>query len=113
MSTHCLIAYLPLSLTFDYQMKLIRIFRNKYLIATIFFVVWMLFFDHNNIFLHFQYRKELKDLAESKKYYKEQIEKTRKDVDQIKTNPRWMEKVAREQYLMKKEGEDVFLIKEK
>lgn len=94
-------------------MKLIRLFRNKYLIATVFFVVWMLFFDHNNLFLHFQYRKELHELSDSKKYYKEQIEKTRKDVEQIKTNPHWMEKVAREQYLMKKEGEDVYIIREK
>ncbi len=94
-------------------MKLIRIFRNKYLIATIFFVVWMLFFDHNNIFLHFQYKKELNELTESKRFYKEQIDKTRKDVEQIKTNPHWMEKIAREQYLMKKDGEDVFLIREK
>lgn len=72
----------------------------------------MLFFDHNNLFLHFQYRKELKDLTESKKYYKGQIEKTQQDLELLKSNPLWMEKVAREQYLMKREGEDIFLIKE-
>jgi cell division protein FtsB len=94
-------------------MKLIRIFRNKYLIATIMFLVWMLFFDHNNLFLSFQYRKELKTLTYNKAYYKDQIEKTRKDVERIKTNPLWIEKVAREQYLMKREGEDIFVIKEK
>jgi cell division protein FtsB len=94
-------------------MKLIRIFRNKFLIATIFFVVWMLFFDHNNIFLSLQYRNELKSLTDNKAYYKDQIEKTRKDVERIKTNPLWIEKVAREQYLMKREGEDIFVIKEK
>ena len=90
-----------------------RFFRNKFVIATIFFVGWMLFFDHNNIFLSLQYRKELKSLTDSKVYYKEQIEKTRKDVERIKTNPLWIEKVAREQYLMKREGEDIFVIKEK
>ena len=93
-------------------MKLVRLFKNKFLIATIFFVVWMLFFDHNNIFLHFQYRQELNDLKKSKEYYKEQISKTRKEVELFKTDPRWMEKVAREQYLMKRDNEDVFVIKE-
>ena len=93
-------------------MKLVRLFKNKFLIATIFFVVWMLFFDHNNIFLHFQYRNELNDLKKSKEYYKEQISKTRKEVELFKTDPRWMEKVAREQYLMKRDNEDVFVIKE-
>ncbi len=72
----------------------------------------MMFFDHNNIFLHVQYRNELNDLKKSKEYYKEQIGKTRKEVELFKTNPKWMEKVAREQYLMKRDNEDVFVIKE-
>jgi hypothetical protein len=65
-------------------MKAIRIFKNKYLIATILFIVWMLFFDHNDIFLHLQYRKELNELKADKKYYQEQIDLTRKEVDLIK-----------------------------
>jgi cell division protein FtsB len=93
-------------------MKFIQIFKNKYLIATILFMVWMLFFDHNNIFLHLQYRKELNELKADKKYYQGQIDLTRKDVDLIKSNPQAMEKVAREQYLMKKDDEDVFVVVE-
>lgn len=95
----------------DLSMKIVRIFQNKFLIATIFFVVWMLFFDHNNIFLHLQYRSELNELNKSKDYYKEQITKTREEVELLKTDPKWMEKVAREQYLMKRDNEDVFVIK--
>ncbi|MFN5423641.1 MAG: FtsB family cell division protein [bacterium] len=94
-------------------MKFVRFFKNKYLLATVFFVVWMLFFDHNTIFQHIDYRGQLHELKQSKKYYQEQIDKTRKEVELMRTNPFWMEKVAREQYLMKREGEDVFLIREK
>ena len=93
-------------------MKLLKTFKNKYLIATLFFIVWMLFFDHNDIFLHLQYRKELNELKADKKYYQEQIDLTRKEVDLIKSNPQAMEKVAREQYLMKKDDEDVFVVGE-
>ncbi|MBM3444204.1 MAG: septum formation initiator family protein [Bacteroidetes bacterium] len=88
-------------------------FRNKFVIATIGFAVWMIFFDHNNLILHYQYRSELRELNRNKKYYQGQIDKTRREVDQLKTNPHWMEKVAREQYLMKRDNEDVFLIPEK
>ena len=95
------------------SMKLLLFFKNKFVLATIFFVGWMLFFDHNNLFLHFQYRAEFNELKQSKQYYKDQIEQTKKDIDLIKTNPLWMEKVAREQYLMKRENEDVFLVREK
>ena len=93
-------------------MRVIQIFKNKFLIATTFFVVWMLFFDHNNIFLHLQYRNELSDLKKSKQYYLDQISKTRQEVELLKSDPKWIEKVAREQYLMKRENEDVFVIKE-
>lgn len=94
-------------------MKIVRIFKNKFVIATVFFLVWMLFFDHNNLFLHVQYKTELNELKQSKQYYQDQIEKTKKDIELIKSNPLWMEKVAREQYLMKRDGEDVFLVREK
>ncbi|NBO49474.1 MAG: septum formation initiator family protein [Chitinophagia bacterium] len=93
-------------------MKIVRFFKNKYILVAIFFIVWMLFFDHNNLFLHFQYRSELNDLKKKKKYYQEQIERTRNDVEMMKTNPAWKEKIAREQYLMKKDNEDLYLIKE-
>lgn len=94
-------------------MKLLNTLKNKYLIATVAFLVWMVFFDHNNLLLHLQYRNELNDLSKSKKYYQEQIDKTKKEVELMQSNPKWMEKVAREQYLMKRDNEDVYLIKEK
>jgi hypothetical protein len=94
-------------------MKLLKTLKNKYLIATVAFLVWMVFFDHNNLLLHLQYRNELNDLSKSKKYYQEQIDKTKKEVELMQSNPKWMEKVAREQYLMKRDNEDVYLIKEK
>ena len=91
----------------------ISVIKNKYTLASLLFITWMIFFDHNNLFLHLQYRAELNDLKQRKQYYKDQIEKTKEDIDLIKTNPLWMEKVAREQYLMKKDNEDVFLVREK
>ena len=94
-------------------MKLLNTLKNKYLIDTVAFLVWMVFFDHNNLLLHLQYRNELNDLSKSKKYYQEQIDKTKKEVELMQSNPKWMEKVAREQYLMKRDNEDVYLIKEK
>jgi cell division protein FtsB len=93
-------------------MKAIRILKNKYLIASVLFVIWMLFFDHNNIFSHLQYRSELNELKRNKKYYQEQISKTRQEVELIKTSPQALEKVARELYLMKRDDEDVFVVEE-
>jgi cell division protein FtsB len=92
--------------------KIFSFLRNKFVLATLFFVLWILFFDHNNFFQYRQYKSELNELTNNKKYYKEQIEMTKKEIELIKTSPSWLEKIARENYLMKREGEDIFVVKE-
>ncbi len=82
---------------------------NKFLLAAIAFVVWMLFFDRNDFFVQSQRRKELKDLQVSKVYFTKQIEEERKFSDDLKNNPAAIEKFAREKYLMKRDDEDLYL----
>ena len=76
-------------------------------------MVWILFFDHNNAFVQYQYTTELKELKSKKQYYQQEIEKTQKELDQLNADPKAIEKVAREQYLMKKDDEEIFIVKEK
>lgn len=80
------------------------------MLATVFFTVWMLFFDKNDFFIQMERKKELKDLEESKQYFVEQIAAERKFSEELKNNPAAIEKFAREQYKMKRDGEDLFLI---
>ncbi len=87
--------------------------KNKYFLTTVGFVVWILFFDARDfITSHFRERAELGKLEKSKQYYEQQITVTRQELDQLKNNPALMEKYAREKYLMRKDNEDLFLIKE-
>ena len=88
--------------------------KNKYLLTAAGFMVWMLFFDDRDfITTHFRQRDDLKKLQESRKYYEGQISNTRKELDQLKSNPATIEKYAREKYLMKRDNEDLFLVHEK
>lgn len=89
------------------------ILKNKYIIASVIFAAWMIFFDHNDFFLQRARATELSDLEESKAYYRDQIEKTLKELNNIEGNPLSLEKIAREKYLMKKDNEDLFIIAEK
>ncbi len=86
--------------------------KNKYFLALLFFCGWMLFFDHNDIFLQFRRHRELKDLQARKEYYQEQILQTQKEVEGLRMNASSLEKIARERYLMKKDNEDLFVISE-
>jgi len=88
--------------------------KNKYLLTTVGFVVWLLFIDDRDfITTHFRHKEELKKLEQSKKYYQEQIAAAKSELEQLKSNPSTLEKYAREKYFMKKDNEDLFLIKEK
>jgi cell division protein DivIC len=85
--------------------------RNKYFIAALAFAAWVLFFDRNDFFAQRERRQELKALQESKKYYVNEIEKERKFADNLKNDPATIEKFAREKYGMKRDNEDLFLIR--
>ncbi len=72
----------------------------------------MVFFDKDDLLIQRQRSNELKDLQESKVYFKEEIEKERKFSEDLKTSPATIEKFAREKYLMKKDNEDLYLIQQ-
>ena len=98
-------------------MKLLRnlsiIARNKYLLTLTVFAVWMVFFDTQDLITtHFKLRNELNALQKSRSYYLDQIDATKKELDQLKSDPETLEKYAREKYLMKKDNEDLFIVSE-
>jgi cell division protein FtsB len=94
--------------------RLLDLIRNKYFIAGIAFLTWMLFFDRNDLMSQYEYRAQLNKLQTEKEFYLKQTEKAVRDLNELTTDKVKLEKFAREKYLMKKKNEDVFvIIKEK
>ena len=87
-------------------------FKNKYILTSILFVVWLLFFDQNNLLDRKKYADEYKQLLKDKEYYLEKIEEDKRRLEELQTNDENLEKFAREQYLMKKDDEEIFIIRE-
>ena len=85
--------------------------RNKYFIAAAFFIVWMLFFDMRDWSLISSRREKLADLQKSEMHLNRQIAETRHELDLLKKNAETIERYAREKYLMKKDNEDLFIVK--
>jgi cell division protein DivIC len=90
--------------------KILNILLNKYLITTVAFVVWLIFFDSNNMIMQQDLKAKLKDLQTEKKFYLDEIRRDSILTHQLLTDTAALEKFAREKYLMKKEGEDIFLV---
>ncbi|MFN8406604.1 MAG: septum formation initiator family protein [Sphingobacteriaceae bacterium] len=90
--------------------RVVVILKNKYIISSTFFVLWMLFFDRNDLMSQYQYWNQLKKLEAEKSFYTKEIKTIKKDLNELNTNPIMLEKFAREKYLMKRENEDLFVI---
>lgn len=87
--------------------------KNKYTLTSLVFVVWILFFDDQDIFTtYFRHRAELHKLQESRNYYLDQIKLTKSELELLKSDRSTLEKFARERYWMKKDNEDLFIMPE-
>jgi cell division protein DivIC len=88
--------------------------KNKYFLTAAGFAVWTLFVDDRDLVTtEFRHKVELKKLEQSKKYYEAQITAVKYELEQLKSDPTLLEKYAREKYLMKRDNEDVYLVREK
>ena len=86
--------------------------RNKYVLTLLIFILWIVFIDNYNIISQYKTHKKIQDLKETKEFYKKEIEKDSIQLYNIKNNTREQEKFAREKFLMKKQNEKVFIIKQ-
>ena len=86
--------------------------KNKFAIATAVFVLWISFLDQNNLLNLMSSRRNLRDMKEQKEYYAKKIESDIQKTKEWVSDEENLEKFAREQYLMKKPNEDVFIIVE-
>jgi len=88
-----------------------RIFLNKYLIVLTGFIVYVVFFDNHNLILRSKMDKKIKELEKEYNYYSDEIKVNKQIINDLQTNDAYLEKFAREKYLMKKDNEEIFIIR--
>jgi cell division protein DivIC len=87
-----------------------RIFGNFYLIIGLLFLIWLTFFDSNDLYTQIKQTAKLEGLEDEKEFYQEKIEEVKADREELLSNDELLEKFARENYLMKKPQEDLYVI---
>lgn len=90
----------------------LKIIKNRYFITLVVFLIWLIFIDHNNLMKRYDMIQENKKLKETKKEYKQKILETREAANAM-DKKEYIEKIAREKYMMKKENEDIYIVTEK
>lgn len=84
--------------------------KNRYLLLSYVFVLWMTFFDRNNFIEQYRLRSHLGELKAKRDYFAEQIKVVKQERQELFTNAESLGKFAREQYMMKRPNEDVFVM---
>jgi cell division protein FtsB len=92
--------------------KVISALKNKYFLTVIILTVWVLFFDKNDLKTQIDFKKQVKQLEEERNYYAKENAEISRELKELTTNPKTIEKFAREKYLMKRDNEDIFVIVE-
>ncbi len=90
--------------------EVLRKLNNRYVYATLVFLVVILFIDQFNLFEQIRLHKALKDQKQQIEYYENEISESKEYLNALQNDTATMEKVAREQYMMKRDNEVVYLI---
>ena len=91
------------------ETKWFAIVFRSYFLVSLAFIIWMLFFDTNSLRNQKALQKEIDKLEQQKEFLETEISKDKATLKKL-SDPKELEKFARENYYMKKEGEELFLI---
>lgn len=92
--------------------QLLKPYLNKYVIVTLFFVVMIGFVDENSVVRRIKLEREIARLRKEIRHYEQLRNQSAARLESLKAGKEELERVAREEYLMKKANEDIFLIED-
>jgi cell division protein DivIC len=99
-------------MSFFQQLKknsVFKILTNTFVMILVPFIIWMLFFDENSYLTHRKFDKEISGLEGTISFYENKISKDKETIKKLQDSLE-LERFAREQYLMKKENEEIYII---
>ena len=83
---------------------------NKYVIASAVFVFVMFTNEDYNIKTRYANAQKIKKLEAEIRYYQEETTKNKEKLGLLQSDKENLERFAREQFIMKKDSEDVFVV---
>ena len=89
-----------------------RIIRNKYVAATLIFLLFYIFLGENNVLVTHRLQREVSELKKEAKLIEKGIEQDSIAAVSLIDNPEAIETYGREHYYMKRQNEDIFIVKE-
>ncbi len=85
-------------------------YTNRYFITLVFFALYITIFSQYNLIERIAALKKRNDLIRQKEYYLNLIKEHSEKIKQLTTDKKMLEKFVREEYLMKRKDEVIFLV---
>jgi len=86
------------------------ILRNRYFLSAAGLLVWILLFHSLDAIFVLRMRNELHQTNKQIEYYEIRNIENKSALKELSSSPKHLEKFAREQYFMKRENEELFVI---
>lgn len=90
--------------------RILKVLTNKYLLTSVVFIAWTVYFDQNDWVTMQQRQKDLNGVKDDIAYLNSEISRMSAERNQLLNNPAVLERYAREHYRMKHDGEDVYVV---
>lgn len=90
--------------------KIVKKLTNRYVIATVIFVLVIVFFDQFNLKKQVELHRELKEQEAEIELLETNIALYKDSLRMVTEDPEGMERIAREKYFMKRDNEVVYKI---
>ncbi len=93
--------------------RILRILKMpviKYGVVLIIGIVFVGFLDENSIYAHMGNKQRISELNDEIAFYESEYQRDQNRIHELQTNPKAMEKIARERYFMKAQDEDIFVL---
>lgn len=82
----------------------------KYIIVVVFGVLWVGFMDEDSVWSHLRNKERIGELQAEIARYRKRYNHDQAQLKMLDTDPKAIEKIARERYFMKKADEDIFIL---
>ncbi len=96
-----------------FWLKIWRVLKNPYIAATIVFLLFYFFLGENNFMVRRNLSNEVSSLQKEAGLLEEGIRQDSIEAASLYNNPEALEAYGREHYYMKRQDEDIFIIKKK
>lgn len=90
--------------------KIPKFLKNRYAATVLAFILYITFFDTHDLISQLATRYKLHQIEAQMEFLNTDTELAREQIIDLTTNKASLEKFAREQYRMKRENEEIFVI---